>query len=39
VELSPAEGMLILDVVDERFVCIEVLYNDCFRQRLLAVFP
>jgi hypothetical protein len=36
VVLSPEVGMLILDVVNERIVTVEVLYNDVFRERLLA---
>ena len=37
--LDPKEGMIILDVVDEHVACVEVLYNEPFRQRLLAAFP
>jgi hypothetical protein len=39
IELSPDVGMLILDIVDERIAAIEVLYNDAFRERLLAACP
>ncbi len=39
VALNPREGMLILDIVDERIACVEVLYNESFRRRLLTAFP
>lgn len=37
VSLSPKEGMLILDVVDERIVCVEALYRDDVRKAIHAV--
>lgn len=39
VELTPKEGMLILDVVADRIAAIEVLYRDEIRKRLLSEFP
>jgi hypothetical protein len=37
--LDPIEGFLVLDVVNEEIVCIEVLYRDDLRARLLRLFP
>ncbi|RKN44994.1 hypothetical protein D7294_07805 [Streptomyces hoynatensis] len=34
VSLSPAEGMLILDVVDERIVYVEILFRPPMRRRV-----
>jgi len=39
VDLSPKDGMLILDVLANRIAAVEVLYRDEIRQRLLAEFP
>jgi len=39
VQLSPNLGMLILDVVEERIACVEVLDDDRFRRRLLLACP
>ena len=39
VELEPAEGMLILDLVDDRIAQIEVLNRDDIRKMLLAALP
>jgi hypothetical protein len=39
VALTPEEGMLILDVVGGKIVCVEVLYRDEVRQKLDAVLP
>jgi hypothetical protein len=38
-ELEPAPGMLILDVVGGAIVHVEVLYRDDIRQELLAALP
>ncbi|MGZ4856256.1 MAG: hypothetical protein ACXV96_13660 [Candidatus Angelobacter sp.] len=39
VELSPSEGMLILDVVGSKIACVEVLYRDEIRKALHAALP
>ena len=39
VPLNPETGMVILDVVDERIMQVEVLYNPRFRQVLHAALP
>jgi hypothetical protein len=39
VDLSPKDGMLILDVLANRIAAVEVLYRDEIRQRLLVEFP
>jgi hypothetical protein len=39
VSLEPKQGMLILDVVEERIAKVEVLYRDAVRQRLIVEFP
>jgi hypothetical protein len=39
VELTPTDGMLILDVVADKIAAIEVLYRDAIRERLLVEFP
>jgi hypothetical protein len=39
VALDPQRGMLILDVVDNKIVCLEVLYRDEVRRQLLVEFP
>lgn len=38
-ELEPAEGMLILDIVDGTIAQVEVLYRDEIRDKLLVAFP
>ncbi len=37
--LEPERGMLILDVVDRKITCIELLYRDEIRDKLLKVMP
>ncbi len=37
--LNPARGMIILDLVDRRIVCVEVLDREEVRERLLQVLP
>jgi hypothetical protein len=39
VELNPAEGMIILDVVGTKIACVEVLYRDEIRKALHAAVP
>ena len=39
VVLDPATGMIVLDVVDERIVCIEILYCDELQRRIHHLFP
>lgn len=39
VPLMPAKGMIILDVVEEKIACIEILYRDEIRKKLLSVLP
>jgi len=39
VALNPENGMLILDVVDDRIAAVEVLYRDEIRERIHALFP
>ena len=39
VRLNVAEGEIILDVVDRKIMCVEVLYRDDLRQALLALWP
>ena len=39
VELPAEQGMIILDLVDGRVHCVEVLYRDEIRQRLQDLFP
>ena len=39
VALEPDNGMLILDVVDDKIAAVEVLYRDEIRKRLLVEFP
>jgi hypothetical protein len=38
VALTPEDGMVILDVVGDKIACVEVLYRDEIRRKLLAVF-
>lgn len=39
IALNPVEGHLILDVVDRKITCIEVLYRDEIRNQVLALLP
>jgi hypothetical protein len=39
VALEPTQGMLILDVVKEKIVCVEVLYRDEIKKTLHAALP
>lgn len=39
VELTPQEGMIILDVVDGKIMNVEVLFRDETRQQLDAILP
>jgi hypothetical protein len=39
IELSPADGMIILDVVAAKIACVEVLYRDEIRNALHAALP
>lgn len=39
VDLSPKDGMLILDVLANKIAAVEVLYRDEIRQQLLVEFP
>jgi hypothetical protein len=39
VALAPEDGMVILDVVEEKIACVEVLYRDGVRQKLQAALP
>ena len=39
IPLDPAQGYLILDVVDKKIVCIEVLYREDIRKKVLHLFP
>jgi hypothetical protein len=39
VALEPRQGMLILDVLDDKIAAVEVLYREDIRQRLLTEFP
>lgn len=39
VPLDPERGMIILDVVDDRIVCVEILHRDEIRRKLLELLP
>jgi hypothetical protein len=39
VVLIPENGMLVLDVVEEKIACVEVLYRDDLRRKLHALLP
>ena len=39
VPLDPEHGWFILDLVDRKIVCIEILYRDEIRNQLLALLP
>ena len=38
-QLDPVTGMIVLDVVDGRIVCVEILYRDELRSRILRLLP
>lgn len=37
--LNPSSGQLILDLVDRKIVCIEILFREDLRSRVLQLFP
>jgi len=37
--LDPSSGQLILDLVDRKIVCVEILFRDDLRNRVLRLFP
>lgn len=39
IELTPKEGMLILDIVGDNIACVEVLYNDQIKSALDRILP
>jgi hypothetical protein len=39
ISLDVSEGFIILDVVDRKITCIEVLYREDIRQKLLRALP
>jgi hypothetical protein len=39
ISLEPIEGMLILDVIDDKIACVEVLYRDEVRQTIEDALP
>ena len=39
VVLEPKQGMIVLDVVDGAIACVEVLYRDEIRRKLLEAMP
>jgi len=39
IPLCPEKGMIILDVVEGRIACIEILYRNDIRTKLLALLP
>jgi len=39
VSLEPENGMIILDVLDERIMKVEILYRDEVRSQLASLFP
>ena len=39
IPLSPTKGMIILDVVENNIACIEILYRDEIRKKLLRLLP
>lgn len=39
IPLCPRKGMIILDVVEDRIACIEILYRDEIRQTLYKLLP
>jgi hypothetical protein len=39
IELQPRDGMIILDVVEEKITQVEVLFRDQLRSKLRLIFP
>jgi hypothetical protein len=39
IPLDPNEGVLIVDILDEKIAAVEILYRGDIRQKLLAEFP
>ena len=39
VVLEPPKGMIVLDVIEQRIVCVEVLHREDVRTHLVAVCP
>ncbi len=39
VVLDPTEGMIILDIVEQRIACVEVLYREDIRTALASLLP
>ncbi|MGO9775571.1 MAG: hypothetical protein ACLQGT_08850 [Terracidiphilus sp.] len=39
IEVTPKQGMIILDLVDGNIMCVEVLFRDEIRDQLHAVLP
>jgi hypothetical protein len=39
IDLSPNEGMIILDVIGLKIACVEILYRNEIRKALHALFP
>ena len=37
--LTPTEGMLILDVVAEEIMCVEILYRNNVRRKIIELLP
>jgi len=39
ISLHPKQGMIVLDVIEVKIVCIEVLYRDPVREKLVKIIP
>ena len=39
ISLNPSSGHLILDLVDRKIVCVEILFREDLRSRVLQLFP
>lgn len=39
ISLNPSSGHLVLDLVDRKIVCIEILFREDLRGRVLQLFP
>ena len=39
ISLNPSSGHLVLDLVDRKIVCTEILFREDLRSRVLQVFP
>ena len=39
ISLNPSSGHLILDLVDRKIVCIEILFREDLRSKVLQLFP